>query len=242
MTASATLSGPDAGYEYFSLPSEQYRSSLLSLLAAQAGPVWSIGQQEPYAAMVMDGAGLEHWVRMSGVWAEVERSVWELTCLLRHLGVESVEELPRRAARAGQLSGGRDQGALIADATESWVDLLLCELVIGKLATAMVLACRHSTYAPLTRSSRLLVFSKRGIFASGYLGVQEAASRNQVPRAMLRARAARWLDVGAALAEQLDDDQKTQAWVELGIAAAVDGGAALSEAGATINELLKVDR
>src|ERR1700678_3638445 len=144
MTVSATLSVPDAGYEYFSLPHEHYRTSLLALLAAQAVPVWSIGQQAPYASFVMDGAGLEHWVRMSGVWAEVERSVWELTCLLRHLGV-SMEDV---------VDGHQGAKAAVDDAIETWVDLLLCELVVGKLGTAMVLACRQSSYAPLARSSR----------------------------------------------------------------------------------------
>jgi hypothetical protein len=212
-------------YERVSIPDDNYRSALLALLAAQAVPVWGVGQQQPYEAFVMDGASLEHWVRMSGVWAEVERNVWQLHTLLERLG-----------------GGPIPPSQLLEDAIEGWVDLLFTEVIVDNLGRAMVRACQHSSYAPLTRIARLLAFSKMGAFASGVVGLREAVSRQQVPATVLRERAARWLDIGTALAQQIDESQRRAGWVALDIAAMVDTGAAISEAEANVNQLLEAAR
>jgi hypothetical protein len=219
------VSSLTATYERASIPDEDYRSALLALLAAQAAPVWGVGQQEPYEAFVMDGASLEHWVRMSGVWAEVERNVWQLQTLLERLGGGPIPSSP-----------------LMEDAIESWVDLLFTEVIVDNLGRAMVQACQHSSYAPLARIARLLAFSKMGAFASGVVGLREAASRRQVPATVLRDRAGRWLDIGSALAQQIDEAQRQAGWVTLDIAATVDTDAAISEAEANIDQLLEAGR
>jgi hypothetical protein len=228
------MSSLRATYEHVSIPNDDYRSALLALLAAQAVPVWGVGQQQPYEAFVMDGASLEHWVRMSGTWAEVERNVWQLHTLLDRLGVNSVEDL----TGAGPLPSCR----LIEAAMETWVDLLFTEVIVDNLGTAMVRACDHSSYAPLARIVRLLRFSKVGAFTSGVIGVREAVSRRQVPAAILRERAAHWLAVGAALAREIDYAQRTAGWVALDIAVAVDISSAVSEAEANVAKLLEAVR
>jgi hypothetical protein len=217
-----------------SLPGDEYRSALLALLAAQAVPVWGVGQQQSYEAFVMDGASLEHWVRMSGMWAEVERNVWQLDRLLARLGVDSVDDLTSSVPPKSR--------QLVEEATESWVDLLFTELVVDNLGTAMVRACAHSSYAPLMRIARLLVFSKVGAFTSGVVGIREVVSRRQVPTSVLRDRATRWLDIGSTLAEQIEQLQQTAGWVGLDIATHLDTGSALSDTEANINQLLEAVR
>jgi hypothetical protein len=229
-----SMSDTTSTYEPVSLPDDAYRSALLALLAAQAVPVWGIGQQQAYEDFVMEGASLEHWVRMSGMWAEVERNVWQLNTLLGRLGIDAVEDLSSSLPVKSR--------QLVEEATENWVDLLFTEVVVDNLGTAMIRACEHSSYAPLTRIARLLIFSKVGAFASGVLGIREAVARGQVPAAVLRERASRWLEVGATLAEQIDQAQQEAGWVAFGLAGSVDTRAALSDAEANINELLEAVR
>ncbi|HEX3947383.1 MAG TPA: hypothetical protein VHW47_06735 [Acidimicrobiales bacterium] len=227
--ASPTLPDGQVAYEPFTLPDDGYRESLLGLLSAQAAPMWSVGQQAAYQAHVMAGASLEHWVRTSGVWSEVERNIWELNGLLAHLDVESWEAL----------DGARTASQPVEQALEGWVDLLLVELVVDNLGAAMARACERSSYAPLARTARLLAYGKTGSYASGVVGLREILANDQVPRDQLAERAAVWQALGRTLAEHFAEAQQADRWEERGLSTPLDAAAVAAESTAELNRLLE---
>lgn len=228
--ASPTIPDGAVTYEPFTLPDEGYKASLLGLLAVQAAPMWSVGQQAAYQEHVMAGPTLEHWVRISGVWAEVERNIWELNGLLGHLEVAAWEDLPG----AGQMAG------TVAEALESWVDLLLVELVVDDLGAAMARASQTSSYAPLARTARLLAFGKSGSQASGVVGLREALTEGQAPRSQVEERSAVWLEVADTMAAHYDAAQQAGDWASRGLMAPIEAAALLTDTKAALTGLLEV--
>ncbi|HVX19763.1 MAG TPA: hypothetical protein VHB02_00275 [Acidimicrobiales bacterium] len=223
-----TVTDGAAAYEPFTLPDDGYRDRLLALLALQAAPMWSVGQQAAYQEFVMSGPTLEHWVRVSGAWAEVERNIWELNGLLGHLGVGSWEGLvgaPADAAAVGATLG-------------TWVDVLLAEQVADGLGAAMARACVTSSYAPLARTARLLAYGKAGSQASGVVGIKEMLVERQVPRAQVEDRAAVWLDLVGGWATRYGDAQSAEGFGR-GLAQPVDVAAEMAAVKAELNGLLE---
>jgi|GEM_PF-7044939 len=218
-------------FEPFTLPDDGYREHLLALLALQAAPVWSVGQQVAYQEHVMAGPTLEHWVRVSGAWAEVERNIWELNGLLDHLGVDSWEGLPGAAA----------DGAAVAAAAGSWIDLLLAEQVADGLGAAMARACVDSSYAPLARTARLLAYGKAGSQASGVVGLREILVEGQAPRSEVEDRAAVWLDLVGTWAARYDDAQSADGFGR-GLALRFDATAELAAIKTELDGLLEAAR
>lgn len=234
MAEVAALSPPHTSFERDSVPGTAHRASLLALLGAHAMPVWGWGQRGAYAELVMDGPSLDHWVRTAGLWAEAERRLWEWEQMVAALTDEPADDMVRRAV--GDLAD-RAVGAI-----EEWIDLVFLPVCLDGLGEQLLRTVASSTYGPLERHARRLVRSKRGQCAEGCSSLDEIVANAQVDRARLDERAERWLALARDFAERTTVLERETAWVDLGIAQALDPDTAMAGVEARLRTHLRGTR
>src|SRR5438552_620428 len=220
MAEVAAPARPHTSSERDSVPSAPHRAALLSLLGAHAVPVWGWGERGAYAELVMDGPSLDHWVRTAGLWAEAERRSWEWEQMVAALTDESADTIVRRAV--GELAD-RAAGAI-----EEWIDLVFLPVCLDGLGEELLRTVASSTYGPLERHARRLVRSKRGQCAEGCSSLDEIVASAQLDRARLDDRTERWLELARDFAERTAALEHQTAWIDLGIAQALDPDAAMA--------------
>ena len=215
-------------FEACAIPDAGYREQLISLLSVQAAPMWSVGRQAAYEEHVMDGPSLDHWVRTADAWAQVERGCWELDRLLGRLGAGTWPDLAPAATGASS----------VAEALEGWIDLLFAQLAVDRLGAAMAQACADSSYSPLRRTARLVALTKRGLWASGEVGLREVVARGQLPVAELAPRAGVWLELTSSLAQRYAEVQDAGAGAA-GLVGVFDVQAEVAAIGRQVHRLVE---
>src|SRR4051794_6802386 len=206
-------------YERGTIPSEEYRTALGSLLGAHAVAVWCWGERDLYASKVMDGPGLDTWVLTGGLWAEAERRAWDWEQLV--------------SAGIGALDGSLVETAVGELATntmaavDSWVDLVSLAACVDGVGEEMARTLRNSSYGPLRRHARVMTMYKRGQSADGYVAVRMARREGGLPACDVDAALERWLDVARQHVDAVAASEERAAWVEYGIAAPLDTSAAI---------------
>jgi hypothetical protein len=205
-------------YERETIPDERYRDALVTVLLTQSAPAWNVDQRAAYGEHTMDGPSLDHWVRTTNVWAELERRVWEYDHLATSAGIDE----PVTAAHAVWA----ELAPRIEDAEQDWLGLVFSMCYLDGVGHLMMDGCRHSTYGPLMRTARLAANGKWGVVASGLVGLDEIVRLGQVPKDELDARRSTWR---AITSDILDVVRSRDATVDvtLGIATCIDVTAAL---------------
>jgi len=231
MADTMTRSIEDREYERDSIPSDEYRSALVSLLAVHAVPVWAWGQRDAYASMVMDGPSLDQWVLTSNLWAEAERDLWEWEQL-----IDAIADEPSDAV-VGRVIGSLAQSTPAA--LESWFDLIGACVTLSGLGEQLVRTFTESSYGPLARHARLMVMYKRGQTADGISAFRQGVQREEFSDADVEATLAKWSDIARTHAEAVAALQGPSRWTELGLATEFDPEAAVREVDSLIRQHLK---
>jgi hypothetical protein len=218
-------------FERETIPDDGYRHALTAILVSQALPAWNIDQRDAYAEHTMDGPSLDHWVRTTNVWAELERRVWEFDHLAESAGLQD--------SHAVVASSWRTIATLVEAAEQDWLGLVFSMCYLDGVGHALVRACNASTYGPLLRTARLATNGKWGVVASGLVGLGEVVRLDQASTAELAERRATWralaaeiLDVAVAAQSVLDD--------RFGIAEPVDRDEVLATIDARVGAILEV--
>jgi hypothetical protein len=235
MTAEArTMTTHAAGaLERETIPDDGYRSALMAVLVSQALPLWNVDQRDAYAEHTMDGPSLDHWVRTTNVWAELERRVWEFDHLAESAGLHD--------SHAEVATCWRATADRVEAAEQDWLGLVFSMCYLDGVGHALVQACHASTYGPLLRTARLATNGKWGVVASGLVGLGEVVRLDQAPPAELAERRATWRELAAQMltvavaAQSAIGDRH-------GITDLVDAEATLAAVDARVAAILEVGR
>jgi hypothetical protein len=220
-------------FERDTIPHDAYRDALTSILVSQALPGWNVDQRDAYAEHTMDGPSLDHWVRTTNVWAELERRVWEFDHLAESAGLADSH------ADVARLWSG--VAARVEAVEQDWLGLVFSMCYLDGVGHALVHACRASTYGPLLRTARLATNGKWGVVASGLVGLGEVVRLEQASPAELADQRATWKSLAAVM---LDIAVTAQSALgdRYGIAAPVDAGDVLTTIDARVENALEVRR
>ena len=216
----------DGAFERHSVPSDDHRAALLTLLGFHALPVWGWGQRVAYERFAMGGPTLDHWVRTTGLWAEQERHLWEWEQMVAAITDRSFDDVVRDAVG--------DLASEAIAALGQWVDLVFLSICVDGLGEELARTLSASTYGPLQRQARRMVMYKRGQCADGCDSLAEIMRNAQLDGALVRERAGRWLDTAGDYAGRATGLEAESGWVALGLAGALDVEAALDRVGSRL--------
>lgn len=229
MADDVRVAAPD--FERSSVPDSATRASLLGLLGAHAIPVWGWGQRAAYERMVMAGPGLDQWVRTAGLWAEMERMLWEWEQLVA--GITPDEPDPLVTAVAGDLS------VRTVDAGEQWIDLMLRAASLDALGEHLVRTTVSSSYAPLQRHARTMVAYKRGQAADGCDALRDVIRLQQLDADVVRGRVDVWRGLTRDHASRVAALHAEHDWDGHGLATELDVDAAIAAVDARLDRYLE---
>jgi hypothetical protein len=220
-----------AEFERVTVPDDVTRTALIGLLGAHAIPVWGWGQRGAYERLVMAGPDLDQWVRTAGLWAEMERMVWEWEQLVAGISDVAADQLVHDVV--GELA------PRTVAAAEHWVDLMLRAACVDALGEHAVRTVAESAYAPLRRHARTMVAFKRGQAADGLDSLRDVVRSSQLDFDAVRERLTVWRTLAREHAAVLSSEHDRLGWDRLGLASALDVDAALAAVDEHLDRYLK---